>query len=94
MDDYQIYTLINKSIIELNKTEECDVIYGEALFDDKQLVNYIKTHYISSLNCIFVPIYYDPSHWYLLIIDLKQNKSLILDSVMKDVKDAQYTRAF
>lgn len=93
IDDFQIFTCIQKIIGDKFKSDEFGLMYGEALFKDISLVTHLNEHYKSTFKSVFISIYYRENHWYLLTIDLVRNALIIMDSMVKN-HDNQYLKVF
>ena len=89
----QIFSCIDKKIKIEKKDEEYIVMAGESLMGDLLLINFINCRY-QKHKYITIPIYYDPNHWYLVILDLEKNTSTIYDSILKQFNDKQYVHTF
>ena len=99
IDDLQIFVSIKKLIHQTDKSDEYSILYNMSTIEcpssesNLLFINYLNQSYSPMLKIIFLPIFYRPNHWALVVVDLKDNRSLIFDSLLKSTNDKQYITA-
>lgn len=73
---------IEKYLIK-NNLNDLYLAINNQIFNGTNLINYLNLNFTKTLKSIFIPCFVNHNHFILLIIDLIENKSIILNSLEK-----------